>query len=197
MGAVIEVQDKGPEIIEDQYPHDVALDMAQLEKPRHPIFITITENIFSISCWLYYLTETSVDMKIILLKIESQFDEVGVEWENVVYIHLYILDMNMLAVANKPFENIITQGKCRLGDQSCSTIEFQVGFRRAYVDVLVANDHSKKVLHVQSISSQAPCCIGQYNQAKLYKEILHMAGQLGLDPSTMSLCRRGGVAELE
>jgi diphthine-ammonia ligase len=31
----------------------------------------------------------------------------------------------------------------------------------------------------------------------LYKEILHMAGQLGLDPPTMTICNGGATAELE
>ncbi|KAJ4887491.1 endoribonuclease [Raphanus sativus] len=39
-------------------------------------------------------------------------------------------------------------------------------YNRAYVEVLVANDHSKRVLHVQSISSWAPSCIGPYSQAQ-------------------------------
>jgi len=34
-------------------------------------------------------------------------------------------------------------------------------------------------------------------QATLHKDILHMAGQLGLDPPTMSLCGGGPTAELE
>ena len=34
-------------------------------------------------------------------------------------------------------------------------------------------------------------------QATLHKQILHMAGQLGLDPPTMSLCSGGPAAELE
>jgi diphthine-ammonia ligase len=35
------------------------------------------------------------------------------------------------------------------------------------------------------------------SQATLHKEILHMAGQLGLDPATMTLCNEGPSAELE
>lgn len=36
-----------------------------------------------------------------------------------------------------------------------------------------------------------------FSQATLHKEILHMAGQLGLDPPTMMLCSGGPTAELE
>lgn len=34
-------------------------------------------------------------------------------------------------------------------------------------------------------------------QATLHNDILHMAGQLGLDPATMLLCEGGPVPELE
>ncbi|KAG5405387.1 hypothetical protein IGI04_011506 [Brassica rapa subsp. trilocularis] len=89
--------------------------------------------------------------------------------------------------------------KCPFGVPSRSTIELplvQAGLGKAYVEVLVANDQSKRVLHVQSISSWAPSCIGPYSQATLHKGVLHMAGQLGLDPPTMNLRNEGAIAEL-
>ncbi|KAI3799559.1 hypothetical protein L1987_34858 [Smallanthus sonchifolius] len=204
MGSVIEVQTESLEIMEDKsHPSDVALDLAQLEICKPHISKTKKENTFSISCWLQNSTKVSADLqenlKIILLKIESLLNEDGFSWEDVVYIHLYISDMNMFAIANEAYVNFITQEKCRFGVPSRSTIELpllQVGLGNAYVEVLVANDQSKKVLHVQSISSWAPSCIGPYSQATLHKEILHMAGQLGLDPPTMSLCDGGPVSEL-
>ncbi|KAI3748450.1 hypothetical protein L6452_11521 [Arctium lappa] len=205
MESVIEVQSECLEIVEEKCrPSDVGFDLAELEKHKPHISKTGKENIFSMSCWLQDSSETSVDLqedlKIILLKIESQLNEVGFSWENVLYIHLYISDMNMFAIANETYVKFITQEKCRFGVPSRSTIELplsQVGLGKAYVEVLVANDQSKKVLHVQSISSWAPSCIGPYSQATLHKEILYMAGQLGLDPSTMSLCSGGPAAELE
>lgn len=204
MESVIEVQNECLEIVEEKcLPSDIGFDLAELEKHR-PHISKIGKNIFSMSCCLQDSSETSVDLqedlKIILLKLESQLNGVGFSWENVLYIHLYISDMNMFAIANETYVNFITQEKCRFGVPSRSTIELpmlQVGLGRAYVEVLVANDQSKKVLHVQSISSWAPSCIGPYSQATLHKEILYMAGQLGLHPSTMSLCSGGPAAELE
>lgn len=109
----------------------------------------------------------------ILLKIESEVNEAGFSWENVVYIHLYISDMNMFGIANETYVNFITQEKCRFGVPSRSTIELplsEAGLGRAYVEILVTNDQSKKVLHVQSISSWAPSCIGPYSQViTIYK----------------------------
>nr|GMD59006.1 diphthine--ammonia ligase isoform X1 [Ipomoea batatas] len=161
------------------------------------------DDIYSISCWLQH-SETStslqVDLEVVLMEIETQLAKHGCSWENVLYIHLYIADMNEFSTANETYVRFITQEKCRFGVPSRSTIELpllQVGLGRAYMEVLVAQDHSKKVLHVQSISCWAPSCIGPYSQATLHKDILYMAGQLGLDPPTMLLCKGGPTAELQ
>lgn len=104
-----------------------------------------------------------------LRKIELQLAEYGFGWENVLYIHLYIADMEEFAIANETYVRFIKQEKCTFGVPSRSTIELpllQVGLGSAYVEVLVANDHTKRVLHVQSISSWAPSCIGPYSQVQ-------------------------------
>lgn len=107
-------------------------------------------------------------MKAVLKKIESELAGYGFGWENVVYIHLYISDMNEFATANETYVKFITQEKCPYGVPSRSTIELpllQVGLGSVYMEVLVANDQTnKRVLHVQSISCWAPCCIGPYSQ---------------------------------
>ena len=95
-------------------------------------------------------------MKIVLGKIESQLLGLGFGWENVLYIHLYIDDMNKFSEANETYVKFITQEKCPFGVPSRSTVEMpliEMGFSRAYIEVLVANNKDKKVLHVQSISS--------------------------------------------
>ncbi|KAF3514057.1 hypothetical protein F2Q69_00002974 [Brassica cretica] len=107
--------------------------------------------------------------------------------------------MKCIQYGHETYVKFITQEKCPFGVPSRSTIELplvQAGLGKAYVEVLVANDHSKRVLHVQSISSWAPSCIGPYSQATLHKGVLHMAGQLGLDPPTMNLRNEGAIAEL-
>jgi len=107
------------------------------------------------------------DLKIVLGKIESQLLGLGFGWENVLYIHLYIDDMNKFSEANETYVKFITQEKCPFGVPSRSTVEMpliEMGFSRAYIEVLVANNKDKKVLHVQSISSWAPSCIGPYSQ---------------------------------
>lgn len=181
---------------------DVVSDLVSINEQRIQISKTKKDDTFSMCCWLQNSSTTGLqeDLMVVLKKIELQLMEYGFGWENVIYIHLYIADMNEFAMANDTYVKFITQEKCHFGVPSRSTIElplFQVGIGRAYIEVLVANDQSKTVLHVQSISCWAPSCIGPYSQATLHKEILHMAGQLGLDPPTMTLCNGGSTAELE
>ncbi|KAM7269393.1 hypothetical protein ACFE04_024890 [Oxalis oulophora] len=183
-----------------------ASDSGPVETTDHRIRISKTnkDDTFSICCWLEDSLNSSVgmqeDLTIVLKKIESQLTSHGFRWEHVLYVHLYISDMNDFAKANETYVSFITQDKCPFGVPSRSTIELplvQVGLGKAYVEVLVASDQNKRVLHVQSISSWAPSCIGPYSQATLHKEILYMAGQLGLDPPTMALTSGGPTAELE
>ncbi|XP_010690466.1 diphthine--ammonia ligase isoform X2 [Beta vulgaris subsp. vulgaris] len=159
---------------------------------------------FSICCWLQDLHRSSSglqnDLKVILSHLQSQLKQYGFSWEDVLYIHLYIADMNEFAAANETYVSFITHEKCRFGVPSRSTVELpllQAGLGKAYVEVLVSRDKTKKVLHVQSISRWAPSCIGPYSQATLNHGILHMAGQLGLNPPTMTLCDGGITSELE
>lgn len=183
---------------------NVQSDLVEIAENKLQISKTRKENTFSISCWLQESSGTSAelqeDLTSVLMKIESQLLEQGFSWENVLYIHLYLADMEKFAVANEVYVRFITQDKCRFGVPSRSTIELplcNVGLGNAYIEVLVANDQTKRVLHVQSLSCWAPSCIGPYSQATLHKGILHMAGQLGLDPPTMSMKSGGPAVELE
>ncbi|GLI61050.1 hypothetical protein VaNZ11_003310 [Volvox africanus] len=47
--------------------------------------------------------------------------------------------------------------------------------------------HARRVLHVQSISSWAPSCIGPYSQATSYRGLVYLAGVIPLDPPVMTL----------
>lgn len=110
------------------------------------------------------------DLTAVLWRIESLLRTEGFDWVDVLYIHLYISDMKHFALANEVYVKFITEKKCSLGVPSRSTIELplkQVGYGHAYVEVLVASDRSKRVLHVQSISCWAPSCIGPYSQVQL------------------------------
>ncbi|XP_044483103.1 diphthine--ammonia ligase isoform X3 [Mangifera indica] len=204
-GVVFEVQGEYPERCES-ISQSTAEVTNLVEVTNHRLYSSKTkkDNAFSISCWLQVSCKTSAglqeDLTVVLKQIESQLVGYGLGWEHVLYVHLYIANMNDFAIANETYVKFITQEKCPLGVPSRSTIELPLlesGFGKAYIEVLVGNDKSKKVLHVQSISCWAPSCIGPYSQATLHKEVLHMAGQLGLDPPTMALCDGGLATELE
>lgn len=114
-------------------------------------------------------TDLREDLQVVLTKIELLLIEYNCSWESVLYIHLYIADMNDFGLANDEYVKFITQEKCRFGVPSRSTIELpllQAGLGRAYVEVLVSHDNTKNVLHVQSISEWAPSCIGPYSQVR-------------------------------
>ncbi|CAI8613653.1 unnamed protein product [Vicia faba] len=160
------------------------------------------ERLEATCCWLQDSCNAGLreDLTIVLRKIESQLEGFGFGWENVLYIHLYIDDMDKFSEANETYVKFITHEKCPFGVPSRSTVEMplvEMDFSRAYMEVLVSNNKDKKVLHVQSISCWAPSCIGPYSQATLHEGVLLMAGQLGLDPPTMNLCSGGPGVEHE
>lgn len=184
--------------------NDVTSDLVVDTKQELRISKSKKDNTFSITCWLQDASKTSTDLRedlqVVLTKIELLLIEYNCSWESVLYIHLYIADMNEFGLANDEYVKFITQEKCRFGVPSRSTIELpllQAGLGRAYVEVLVSHDNTKNVLHVQSISEWAPSCIGPYSQATLHKDILYMAGQLGLHPPTMLLCDEGPSVEFQ
>ncbi|XP_042516868.1 diphthine--ammonia ligase [Macadamia integrifolia] len=205
MGYVCEVEgDCVPECEAKSLTVDSVLEFSEIAGVKLHISRSRRGDTFSIGCWIKDSSRTSEglqkDLTAVLKRIESQLAENSFGWLNVLYIHLYIANMNEFSLANETYVRFITEKKCDLGVPSRSTIELpltEVGLGRAYIEVLVANDLRKRVLHVQSISSWAPSCIGPYSQATLHNEILHMAGQLGLDPPTMTLCSGGAIAELE
>ncbi|XP_042046236.1 diphthine--ammonia ligase-like [Salvia splendens] len=193
------------DILEAASPKNVVISNLEVEtKQEIHISKSKKKNTFSVTCWLQDAFKTSIDLRedlrVVLTKIQMLLSENNLSWENVLYIHLYIADMNEFALANDEYVKFITQEKCRFGVPSRSTIELpllQAGLGRAYVEVLVSDDNTKNVLHVQSISEWAPSCIGPYSQATLHKDVLQMAGQLGLDPPTMLLSAEGPTLEFQ
>ncbi|KAE9588765.1 hypothetical protein Lal_00042259 [Lupinus albus] len=201
LGSVFEVIDNLERCDATCKPVDYSVDT--IDGLEHKFIISRTNNrsTFSLCCWLQdSCNGLQEDLKTVLEKVESQLVSFGFGWENVIYIHLYIDDMNKFSEANETYVRFITHEKCPFGVPSRSTVEMplvEMGLSRAYIEVLIANNKDKRVLHVQSISSWAPSCIGPYSQATLHEGILHMAGQLGLDPPTMNLCNGGPSVELE
>ncbi|CAA7403953.1 unnamed protein product [Spirodela intermedia] len=176
-----------------------------LDAKKKSVYMSRTKGCtFSMASWVQNSSQTPEglqdDLTSILGKLELELSKNDFGWAHVLYIHLYISDMNEFPLANEVYLKFITEKKCHMGVPSRSTIQLplaQVGRGNASVEILVTGDQSKRVLHVQSISCWAPSCIGPYSQATLHREILYMAGQLGLDPPTMTLCPGGPTAEME
>jgi enamine deaminase RidA (YjgF/YER057c/UK114 family) len=56
----------------------------------------------------------------------------------------------------------------------------------------------RQVLHVQSISHWAPVCVGPYSQVNTIRSGLHfLAGQIGLNPPTMTIVDGGWMVQLQ
>ncbi|KAI0530621.1 hypothetical protein KFK09_000166 [Dendrobium nobile] len=164
---------------------------------------TCKRDTFSIGCWVPNSTPfegLQKDLMSVLHAIELQLLKDDLDWAHVLYIHLYISDIKQFGLANDVYVSFISEKKCSFGVPSRSTMELpiaELGLGDAYVEVLVSTDQCKRVLHVQSISCWAPSCIGPYSQATLHREVLYMAGQLGLDPPTMLLQPGGPAAEMD
>eukprot|EP00897_Mesotaenium_endlicherianum_P003092 jgi/Mesen1/2810/ME000172S01960 len=141
------------------------------------------------------LADVGSELAVVLAAIKQRLAAQGLSWPHVLYVHLYVNNMTQFGAANKAYMEAITEADCVRGVPSRSTVEVPlggVGLGHVMADVLAARDESKKVLHVQSISAWAPSCIGPYSQ---HMGLLHMAGQLGLDPATMSLVEGEGAAQ--
>lgn len=113
---------------------------------------------------------TENHLGLILKRIECRLKDDHLGWEDVLYIHLYLADMNKFALANDTYVRYIMEENCPRGVPSRSTVEIPLsegGLGNAFIEVLAAKDNTKKVLHVQSISCWAPCCIGPYSQVTL------------------------------
>eukprot|EP00850_Spirogloea_muscicola_P010768 SM000064S19790 [mRNA] locus=s64:544358:549310:+ [translate_table: standard] len=134
-----------------------------------------------------------------LSAIGKQLSARGLDWNDALYVHLYLSSISDFAAMNAAYARCITEAGCPRGVPSRTTVEARLRRGAAVqADVLAAARSpmaEKKVLHVQSISSWAPACIGPYSQATLHGGLLHMAGQLGLEPATMTLVNGGTAAQ--
>ncbi|KAI5072248.1 hypothetical protein GOP47_0012354 [Adiantum capillus-veneris] len=140
------------------------------------------------------------ELGFLLTAIQKDLKEDGLSWGDVLYIHLYLNDMETFMLANQTYMQVITEKLCINGVPSRSTVGIDLlgnNLGRVMVEAVVAKKMVKKVLHVQSISCWAPSCIGPYSQATVCHDMLYMAGQLGLDPPTMALVCGGPASEMK
>lgn len=117
----------------------------------------------------------------------------GTTFASGLFCLLFVHDMEHFAHLNKVYSNYFphinppSRATLEIGRNSDIFIAIQVTCARPH-------DHGhelkeRRVLHVQSISDWAPCCIGPYSQATSYDGLVRFAGQIALDPATCSLAK--------
>jgi len=139
--------------------------------------------------------------------------------QDVIYVHLYLSKIAHFALINQHYRAFF--GAELPPSRSCVAIGEGVlpGNRRVLLDLCAqkssgkamrSNDGGTKqllyssgnllreVLHVQGISYWAPVCVGPYSQANTVRGGMTMlAGQIGLDPPTMTLVSCGDKNRVE
>lgn len=148
-------------------------------------------------------------LNLALKDVRAVLRDHGVDLDSAVFVTMYLKDMNDFPIANEVYsahlppidpasracvQIALPEDVCValdilaplvLGMESSSNtlpIESAIDLQGELHPVL-----KRKVLHVQSVSHWAPCCIGPYAQANALQGILHVAGQLGLDAASMNL----------
>lgn len=129
--------------------------------------------------------------------------------QDVVMVHLYLSSISLFAKINAhyvsffgsvlpPSRVCIAVGPLRLlGSRNvamdCTIQTLSGSFLRGTTNsnsIMTVTSDSKlrEVLHVQSRSCWAPCCVGPYSQANTIRDgLVYLAGQVGLIPATMEL----------
>jgi diphthine-ammonia ligase len=128
----------------------------------------------------------------------------GLTWSDALFVTLHLADMSYFAACNAAYVAVVP----RLAPPARACIAAPLhsssssSAQRAQLDVLARSPAAaaaairRSALHVQSISCWAPACIGPYAQATRCGGLVHLAGQLGLDPPTMTLrCGAGGAPD--
>lgn len=148
----------------------------------------------------------------------------GATPQDVVYVHLYLSNIGHFAKINKHYSAFF--GSVLPPSRSCVAVGKGAlpGGRRVMLDCMIqrgsgrymrpacddrddefvkaarSNPHHalRSTLHVQSISHWAPVCVGPYSQANSIRAgIIFLAGQIGLDPPTMTLVDGGWRLQLK
>lgn len=158
------------------------------------------------------------------LVLTNLFGGVGATPQDVVYVHLYLSNIGHFAKINKHYSAFF--GTVLPPSRSCVAVGKGAlpGGRRVMLDCMIqrgsgrymrpacddrddefvkaarSNPHHplRSTLHVQSISHWAPVCVGPYSQANTIRAgVIFLAGQIGLDPPSMTLVDGGWRAQLK
>jgi len=131
--------------------------------------------------------EASEQLNCILFTIKRRLEEASLAMEDVCFVYLYLSDMDLFGRCNGVYRRYFSANP---PSRLCVQVPLENN-TQVLVECFGQRRHPdrkrRKVLHVQSISHWAPACIGPYSQATALNGLVHLAGQIGLDPSTMKL----------
>jgi len=144
-----------------------------------------------------------VDECLALLK--EVLELAGCEFGDVCFIHLYLSDMNYFDEANtvycRWFEGLAAPSRACVQMHLSEGVNVRISClaqRGTAAQMKEGIYSTRQVLHVRSLSFWAPLCIGPYSQANiLYQHYIKLAGQIGLNPSTMGFVEGGWHQQLQ
>jgi len=107
-------------------------------------------------------------------------------WNKVTMTHVYLDDMSQFAQVNAVYSKHMRS--VAPSARACVATSFPDG-TKVQIDCLftLGEKTNRKSLHVQSLSTWAPACIGPYGQSIGVNGLVHVAGQIGMEPTTLDL----------
>ena len=133
----------------------------------------------------------AAQMDACMADIEKQLSASGVGWGDVFYAWLYLRDLTNFGAVNAVY---CSRFGASPPSRVCVAALLESGCEVAIECMAVRED--RRVLHVQSISHWAPTCIGPYSQASTVGGLVHCAGQIALEPCSMSMVQEEPWQEL-
>jgi len=116
-------------------------------------------------------------------------------WPRVAMTHVYLDDMSQFARVNAVYSKHMPA--VAPSARACVATRFHDDVKVQIDCVFVLDARAeRKSLHVQSLSSWAPACIGPYGQCVRASGLAYVAGQIGMEPTTLDLVP-GVDAQLE
>lgn len=138
----------------------------------------------------------------IFRSLREALKQKGLDLADVVFVHIFLKDMSHFKLVNGVYCQYFGENPA-----SRSCVQAQLTDSNVLVDCFAEKDSGKskltetsirQVLHVKSISTWAPTCIGPYSQANVMRSaIIFCAGQIGLVPETMAVIEGGVAAEIK
>jgi len=131
-------------------------------------------------------------LRLLLLALDAALRADGLGWSDALLVTLLLRDMSHFGACNAAYVAVVPRSGPPA--RACVAAPLPPGALCA-VDVTARSPAARAAgvqriaMHVQSVSAWAPACIGPYAQATRCGGLVHVAGQLGLDPASMTLQR--------